>query len=175
MLTAKFNDFEQPVSYGNERAAVRMSGQGQLASGHARPTVAAPLLLATPGADTVCQTLCNSSRRPAERTSLCDANSNPGPSQKPKGNVANLLLQPNIAANALQQAVMCVLCLDCRVKTCCSDRKQAFWQAFWLLQASPERVGDVMTKKHVWTCNPDTSIDDGQCCAYSSTLTVSCL
>lgn len=86
-----------------------------------------------------------------------------------------LLLQPNIAANALQQAVMCVLCLDCRVKTCCSDRKQAFWQAFWLLQASPERVGDVMTKKHVWTCNPDTSIDDGQCCAYSSTLTVSCL
>ncbi|KAL0025554.1 hypothetical protein WJX77_012386 [Trebouxia sp. C0004] len=24
----------------------------------------------------------------------------------------------------------------------------------------PEKVGDVMTKKHVWTCNPDTSIDD---------------
>ncbi|KAL3147263.1 hypothetical protein ABBQ32_002754 [Trebouxia sp. C0010 RCD-2024] len=27
-------------------------------------------------------------------------------------------------------------------------------------KASPENVGDVMTKKHVWTCNPDTSIDD---------------
>lgn len=24
----------------------------------------------------------------------------------------------------------------------------------------PEKVGDVMTKKHVWTCSPDTSIDD---------------
>lgn len=30
-----------------------------------------------------------------------------------------------------------------------------------VLQNVPEKVGDVMTKKHVWTCNPDTSIDDG--------------
>lgn len=39
--------------------------------------------------------------------------------------------------------------------------------ATMFLQAAPERVGDVMTKKHVWTCTPETSIDDGAHCRPS--------
>ena len=95
-LTSKFTLFQQPVSHGDEHAAVRMSCQGVFASGHARPTVAAPLSLATTGAATVRQTMCNSSRRPTARTSFCHSNPNPGPSQKSKGIVANLLLHPSI-------------------------------------------------------------------------------
>ena len=57
--------------------------------------------------------------------------------------------------------LMCGLLPRLEVLTACAGKP------FMLLQAAPERVGDVMTKKHVYTCNPDTSIDDGQWPAFS--------
>lgn len=69
-----------------------------------------------------------------------------------------VVLHSNSVASASQQAVLCIVCRAVAEPALSGHRL-----AFLLLQASPERVGDVMTKKHVFTCNPDTSIDDGQC------------